>query len=207
MNKTADSSEHKTRDKILTIAEQMFADKGVDAVSLRGINAACGVSPGVLHYHFGNREGLLIGILQRRMDPLMALRRERIMALMDSETVSIEQVVRMLVEPLASFIDEDGQGGRAYIKLISRLYADNHPVFEQISRQYIEQGNHHIPGLIARACPHIAAEQIPVLLGFCNTCMLQTLAQQDGGPKHWQGTEQGSEVELLIKFLSQGFGQ
>ena len=44
------------RQQILTVAETLFAEHGVDAVSLRKINAAAGVSPGVLHYHFGSRE-------------------------------------------------------------------------------------------------------------------------------------------------------
>lgn len=56
-----------TRDRILDQAERLFAERGIDAVSLRAINAAAGVSPGILHYHFGNREPLIESIISRRL--------------------------------------------------------------------------------------------------------------------------------------------
>ena len=43
------------RELILNAAEQLFAEQGVNAVSLRAINAAAGVSPGVLQAPAENR--------------------------------------------------------------------------------------------------------------------------------------------------------
>lgn len=209
--KTA-TAEGSTRLKILDIAEQLFAEKGVDAVSLRAINAACDVSPGVLHYHFGNRSALLTAILLRRMDPLMALRRQRIEQLLARPEVSAEQLIRLLVEPLADFV---GAGGHAYIRLISRLYADNHPVFTEVSSRYSQQGNQHIPALFSRACPWFNEDEIISLLGFSNNCMLQSLAQLGEQPKHWQAYDDSRpddhtnslQVDRLIAFLSRAFQQ
>ncbi len=42
------------RELILDTAEHLFAEQGVNAVSLRAINAAAGASPGVLHYHLSS---------------------------------------------------------------------------------------------------------------------------------------------------------
>jgi len=40
-------------------AERLFAERGIDAVSLRTINAEAGYSVAALHYHFGTRDGLV----------------------------------------------------------------------------------------------------------------------------------------------------
>ena len=39
-------------------ALRLFADRGADAVSVRQIAAAAGVSPGLIVHHFGSKEGL-----------------------------------------------------------------------------------------------------------------------------------------------------
>ena len=49
-----------TREKIISAAEQLFAEIGFDAVSLRQIAAVAGQrNTNVVRYHFGNKEGLL----------------------------------------------------------------------------------------------------------------------------------------------------
>ncbi|MDF2235125.1 helix-turn-helix domain containing protein [Albimonas sp. CAU 1670] len=73
------------REKILETAERLFALHGIDAVSIRRINAAAGQKNGsAVHYHFGSRDGLLEAIFalrigvrdQRRLELLDALKED-----------------------------------------------------------------------------------------------------------------------------------
>ncbi|MFJ9697354.1 TetR family transcriptional regulator [Kitasatospora sp. NPDC101183] len=64
------SAGHETRERLLRAAEELFADRGVEAALTRDITRLAGQSnPSAVQYHFGSREGLL--------DALMAAHHER----------------------------------------------------------------------------------------------------------------------------------
>ena len=67
------------REAILNTAERLFAERGIDAVSLRTINAEAGYSVAALHYHFGTRDGLIRALLERAQ-PQMLYHRDRLLA-------------------------------------------------------------------------------------------------------------------------------
>ncbi|MCZ0975134.1 helix-turn-helix domain containing protein [Streptomyces albulus] len=52
-----------TRQRLIKAAERLFAAHGVDAVSVRAINAAAGQGPASVHYHFGSKENLVAAVL------------------------------------------------------------------------------------------------------------------------------------------------
>lgn len=49
----------KTREKLLSVATQLFSEKGVDGVTLVEIGKEAGFTKGALYRHFGGRAGLL----------------------------------------------------------------------------------------------------------------------------------------------------
>lgn len=49
---------------LLDMAEEMFAAKGYDGVSLRGLADAAGVTPAMIHYYFKNKDGLYAAMLE-----------------------------------------------------------------------------------------------------------------------------------------------
>ena len=59
----AKSTAHATREKLLDVAEELFARHGLDAVSVRAILRAAGLrNQSALQYHFGGRENLIAAI-------------------------------------------------------------------------------------------------------------------------------------------------
>jgi AcrR family transcriptional regulator len=59
-----------TRDKILLTAEQLFAEQGYAATSLRQIIGKAGVNLAAVHYHFGSKEELLDELVHRKAEPV-----------------------------------------------------------------------------------------------------------------------------------------
>lgn len=51
------------RQTLLSLAEQMFAERGYDGVSLRGLADAAGLTPAMIHYYFKNKDGLYAAML------------------------------------------------------------------------------------------------------------------------------------------------
>lgn len=53
-----------TRAALLDAAERLFLAKGYERVSVRAVNAAAGMNPAAVHYHFGTKEDLVAELLQ-----------------------------------------------------------------------------------------------------------------------------------------------
>ena len=63
-----------TRDRILRLADPLFARHGYAAVSMRQVAGAAGVTKPALYYHFRDKEALFeecVLASQRRMEPLL----------------------------------------------------------------------------------------------------------------------------------------
>jgi len=73
-----------TRIRLIEVAERLFAERGVNGVSLREIGAAAGQrNTGAVRYHFGSKEGLLDAVFRHRMEPINERRLEMLDALDD----------------------------------------------------------------------------------------------------------------------------
>jgi AcrR family transcriptional regulator len=68
-----------TRERILTVAEQLYAEHGVLAVSNRQISEAAGQGNNTaVGYHFGTRADLVRAIVRKHTGPIEGLRRRRL---------------------------------------------------------------------------------------------------------------------------------
>ncbi len=207
MNKPA-SIKGNARELVLDTAELLFAEQGVEAVSLRAINAAAGVSPGVLHYHFGNRQSLIEALIDRRMHGLMAQRHALLTPLLQLQQPSLEAVIRALISPLAELALNGGDTGQRYIQFIAKLYAERSVILDKVSSQYTQTTTAHFPALIKKACPALSRSSINWRLAMANSTALQTLAELSLPPRAWQQENRKSpdqQVEELITFVIGGF--
>lgn len=69
-----------TRARLLAEAERLFLAQGFEKVSVRAVNAAAGMNPAAVHYHFGSKEALVVAVLQQRLGPLWADRLDALTA-------------------------------------------------------------------------------------------------------------------------------
>lgn len=63
-----------TRGEVLAAARTSFADKGFERTTIRGVAAAAGVAPGMVHHFFGSKEDLFLEALAVPFDPRVVLR-------------------------------------------------------------------------------------------------------------------------------------
>ncbi|HEY9508053.1 MAG TPA: TetR family transcriptional regulator, partial [Gemmatimonadales bacterium] len=61
-----------TRDKILDIAESLFARRGYDRTTIKQIGAGAGLNPALIYYYFAGKEGLYKAVLQRFFDTVLS---------------------------------------------------------------------------------------------------------------------------------------
>jgi AcrR family transcriptional regulator len=115
------------RDTIMDAAERLFAERGIDAVSLRTINAEAGYSVAALHYHFGTRDGLVRALLERAQPPMLQQRAGLLAALATLPAPPVGAIVEALVLPLTAGMLTDFTGSLARLRFLVRLSFDRSP--------------------------------------------------------------------------------
>jgi len=111
----------RTRQKIIATAEQLFAERGIDAVSLNEITREAGQkNKSALSYHFGNKDSLLLAIIEKHETPILEQRNAYLDDLEQRKALSVENVVRAFVYPLAAKLDDD-DGGKYYLSILAQL--------------------------------------------------------------------------------------
>lgn len=107
------------RADLIHAAEVLFAERGLDAVSLREITAAAGATnASAVQYHFGDRHGLVRAVADKHR-PAVESRRH---ALLDHYEAAGQADLRVLtaayVRPLAAELDNP-DGGAGYLQLLA----------------------------------------------------------------------------------------
>jgi AcrR family transcriptional regulator len=89
--------------EIVHAAERLFAERGIEAVSLRDVNLAAGQkNHSAAQYHFGDRAGLIAAVFEARMDAINE-DRHRLLAELDPGD-PLAALVHALVAPLVDAV-------------------------------------------------------------------------------------------------------
>ncbi|UGT45513.1 TetR/AcrR family transcriptional regulator; helix-turn-helix transcriptional regulator [Nocardia yamanashiensis] len=105
--------------RILAAAERLFAEFGIESVSLRQIAVAAGQrNTSAVAYHYGSKEALVEEIYVWRMTTVNAQRLRRLRELGDA---GVSELVRALVEPLAATLHDPERAGEPswYLRFIA----------------------------------------------------------------------------------------
>lgn len=106
---------------LLRAAEKLFAERGVDVVSLREVSAAAGqANNSAVGYHFGSREGLIGAILDRHSAPIYARYDAQLDLLERQGGGSLRVLLEMLLLPLIDKLDDE-DGGWEFIAIAAQL--------------------------------------------------------------------------------------
>jgi AcrR family transcriptional regulator len=132
-------------------AERLFAERGIDAVSLRTINGEAGYSVAALHYHFATRDGLVRALLERAQPAMFSQRATMVAALAAQAQPRIEAIVEALVYPLTAGMLEDFSASVAKLRFLVRLSFDRSPYLAQTLEESIAL---FLP-LLERALPQV----------------------------------------------------
>src|SRR5258706_13406180 len=103
-------SSETTRDRLISAAEQLFAARGIDAVSLREINRASGARNAIaVQYHFEDRAGVVRAVLQKHRPDVEARRHALLDQCEADGEPDLRSLAAALVRPWAGKLaDPDG---------------------------------------------------------------------------------------------------
>jgi TetR/AcrR family transcriptional regulator len=139
------AAEHATevRDALLEAAGQLFAEHGASGVSLRRVAEAAGVTPAMVHYYFGGKDGLSEALLDRVLARLLERVRGVVAAggaLPDLIAVLVDSFGREPWIPVMIVREVLVEGGRYRERFISGYASKLAELLPGLLRQDIDEG-------------------------------------------------------------------
>lgn len=149
-----------TRRKFIGAAQKLYAERGIDAVSLNQITTAAGQkNRNALQYHFGNRDGLIQAILDSHADRVAQLRQDYMDEIERENYTAPEAAARALVVPVDQYISESPEAVY-YVKILSQLAAtDNSVTNPNASSKLNFRSVPRLAELMNEAMGHLSAEE------------------------------------------------
>lgn len=114
------------KERIIEVAERLFARRGFNGVSLRDITNEAGVDVALVKYYFDSKQGLFDALLKRRAD---VLNHERVDALEEvlarKNPAPVEEIIDAFTHPLLHKIVSEDESWRAYFGMLAQV--NNNP--------------------------------------------------------------------------------
>jgi AcrR family transcriptional regulator len=147
-----------TPDLLIDAAARLFAERGVDNVSIAEIVRSAGQrNTSAVHYHFGSRDEILRAVLARHVPELA----ERRTVLLEQARTRSAGGARAAAEAIVRPVTEFAQGGwreRAYLQIGSELAGAVERSSPQIRVLLMQTAGHEAWDLLRQRCPKVPTD-------------------------------------------------
>jgi AcrR family transcriptional regulator len=151
-----------TRQRILNAAEQLFAEKGYEGCALRDIALKAKVNQGMIHYFFKTKETLFREAYVQRGQEI-ADERLRLLneeeAIAGAQAISTQRLLELFLTP-AFDVGLRGTGGRAFVRILSRLHLDASRFVAHIRGALYDESSRRFVSALAKSLPHLSADEV-----------------------------------------------
>jgi AcrR family transcriptional regulator len=162
--------------RLLLAAERLFAERGIDAVSLRTVMAAASANVAAVHYHFGSKDELVRALIKERGGQVSARRGELLDELEAAAQVHVRLLAEAFVRPVVEMV---GSGGAAWVTLIAGILSSGHSALSVVTDGFVQQGR-RFTALLERVYPEVPARTARFRLTQAMTLTFQVLGDLDG---------------------------
>jgi AcrR family transcriptional regulator len=203
-------AELSVRERILEVAERLFAEYGMSGVGLRAITTEAKVNLASIAYHFGSKDGLLEALFAQRAAPI-AQERLRLLALCseNGKTPELEQILDAFLRPSLTLGVEPRFGGPAFVKLRARLGTEPETLSRKILSKAFDQSSRRFIEALAKALPEMPRAEIEWRFHFMLGAMFYTMADSGRIQALTNGRCDPGDVTRalrhMIPFLAAGF--
>jgi TetR/AcrR family transcriptional regulator, acrAB operon repressor len=119
-----DEIAEESRRRILDAAEELFREQGFERTTFADVSTRSGISRGSIPWHFGNKDGLLLAVVER------AVNRQLPEDLETAGLTDLQEVLRRAGELIR------GEGGDLFHMLLTQAMSSEGPVHELYATSY-----------------------------------------------------------------------
>lgn len=204
---------YERKELILDAAEELFAMRGFDGVTLRQIAAAAGVDVALTSYYFGPKLELFDAVLKRRGKILNQARLDALRAAEEAfapKSPPIEKIIEAFLRPLEIAQETEDRGWRNYCALVA--YVNNSPAWgKKMIGKHFDALVREFTTAMQRCFPKAPPEKIfwcyhnlsgALSLTFADTGRIDQLSQDVCHSHDFE-----SAYNHMIPFMAAGFRQ
>ena len=196
-----------TKEQILNVAEELFAEKGFAGTSLRNVIREAGVNIAAVHYHFGSKEELFIAVVRRVAQQIVTSQLEELAKYENlSEPPSLENILEAFYGPPLRVITQMGEAGMIRAQFMGRCRAEPLPI-QQLSDKEFHESQLRFLDILQRALPDQTRTELTWKLDLAIAIIVRTANQLGQSDKVITGNS-SEEIEIaiarLVKFVAQG---
>ncbi len=172
------SSTIDTKEQILTVAEELFAELGYAGTSLRRVIKEAGVNLSAVHYHFGSKEELFRAVVARTAQPIVTKSLEQLAIVeANKENPSVEDILEAFLAPsLEIIIDRKIDSPLNCARLIGRSRTEPDPIQEIAEEEFEKLGQAYLDAL-QRILPDQSRNQIDWKLDLVVAGLIRVLTE------------------------------
>lgn len=171
--------------QILDVAERLFANNGIDNVSLREIVRASGQNNlSAAHYHFGSREGLIGTLLSRRIRTINVSRHQRMDELEASGRGGDVYAITSATVVVLGDVVKSTPWGPDYVRVAAQvLFSPNRDTWRDLAPTTMS-GHTRVRDMLRRALPELAPRVFKDRIWMLNNHVTYSIARwvQANGP-------------------------
>lgn len=208
------SSAPDTATRFLDAAEILFSEHGYVKTSLRAIALRAEINHALINYHFKNKSGLYRAVFERRGGTMM---QERFALLVASKAaagrapIPLRDIIYAFIYPPLRMANDDGPGGRAFVKLQARLHTEPKELEQTLRTRLYDDVTLKFVAELRRSAPHLSHAAICWRLTFVmgvyiyvssDTGRLEFISQG-----RCRGTNLKQALPEILDFCERGFSQ
>ncbi|MES2493384.1 MAG: TetR/AcrR family transcriptional regulator [Pseudomonadota bacterium] len=194
-----------TQERLIIQAERLFAERGIDGVTMRMIcDAAKQKFAGSVQYHFGDLAGLLYAVFEYRETQLQPRRRELLeQGRRDDRLDDVRFLLRVLFEPNFRLYTE--QGNSYFLRCHAAYLTTHRPrgVEHPVDRgSPATQAMREAMDLLEHRLSPLGAGRAALRLEYVGTMLLYGMAEFDANPSR-AGISAEAHFEELLDMMTQ----
>ena len=201
------ASSTETKEQIITVAEQMFAERGFAGTTLRNIVSEAGVNLAAVHYHFGSKEELFRAIVARFARPVVEQELNLLSELkVGTELPSVEAILTAMIKPSLEILSQDDKTRLIRAKFMGRCRMEPEPI-QSIAYEEFAPAMEAFLDVLQRVLPDQPRSQLGWKLDLVITALVRVLMEA-GKPYALLKTNDPKDIQAatqqLIEFHSPG---
>ena len=167
------SGKEDIREKLILSAISLYAQKGIDGVSLREIGVSSGAkNSGVMQYHFGSKLGLLSAIMEKIVQHLLLLKAQN----PPQEAENIDTLVKQTVKNIATIVSVYDWGEDA-VKVMSRMLMETSDDIRNIINRYFSEHSVQLYQRISTFYPDVEPNKIKLRVLLALDCIIHGMSE------------------------------
>lgn len=208
------ANDFNTTGRVLAAAEILFAEKGLDDVSLRELTSLARVNLAAVNYHFGSKDGLKLALFEQ-----VAARanKERMMEL-DAYLESLKNDERPELEPIISIFLSAYVGvgmenqGVVLARFMMRHRVSPHPEITKLIDRHFAPWSKRVLAALVEACPYLDESEVYWRYLFMTSTIALTITDRNRNNRIYRLSDKRVDASntpklkrALIRFLLNAF--